>query len=132
MVHKIDHIGVAVRSIEEALPFYTEVMGLKLIGIEEVPDQKLRVAFLSVGESKVELLESTDPESTICKFVETKGPGIHHLAFGVHDVARALEEAKAKGVRVIDDHPRTGAGGSTIAFLHPKSAGGVLVELCQH
>lgn len=132
MVHKIDHIGVAVTSIEAALPFYTEVMGLTLQGIEEVPDQKLRVAFLSIGESKIELLESASPESSVSKFIETRGPGIHHLALAVHDVAKALEDAKAHGVRAIDEHPRTGAGGAKIAFLHPKSAGGVLVELCQH
>lgn len=132
MLKKIDHIGVAVRNIDEALPFYTETLGLKLKGMEEVPDQKLRVAFLEIGESKIELLESTNPESSISKFIEKNGPGIQHVAYSVDDIVKALEAMKAQGVRLIDEEPRLGAGGSQIAFLHPKSCGGVLTEFCQH
>lgn len=132
MLCKIDHIGVAVLSIDAILPFYTGALGLRLTGIEEVPDQKLRVAFLEIGESRIELLESTNPESSISKFIEAKGPGIHHLAFSVHDVAEALAQAKSQGMRLIDEQPRRGAGGAMIAFVHPKSAGGVLIEYCQH
>ena len=132
MLNKIEHIGVAVTSIEESLPFYTEVLGLELVGIEEVPDQKLRVAFLKIGQSNIELLESTSPDGSVAKFLENRGPGIHHLAFAVDDVAKELEAVKSRGIRVIDETPRIGAHGAKIAFLHPKSGGGVLIELCQH
>jgi methylmalonyl-CoA epimerase len=132
MLNKIEHIGIAVKSIEESLPFYTEVLGLELLGIEEVPDQKLRVAFLKIGQSNIELLESTSPDATVAKFLENRGPGIHHIAFAVDDVAKELEAVKSRGIRVIDETPRIGAHGAKIAFLHPKSGGGVLIELCQH
>ncbi|MGI5853033.1 MAG: methylmalonyl-CoA epimerase [Bacillota bacterium] len=132
MLNKIEHIGIAVKSIEESLPFYTEVLGLELLGIEEVPDQKLRVAFLKIGQSNIELLEPTSPDATVAKFLENRGPGIHHIAFAVDDVAKELEAVKSRGIRVIDETPRIGAHGAKIAFLHPKSGGGVLIELCQH
>ena len=132
MLNKIEHIGIAVKSIEESLPFYTEVLGLELLDIEEVPDQKLRVAFLKIGQSNIELLEPTSPDATVAKFLENRGPGIHHIAFAVDDVAKELEAVKSRGIRVIDETPRIGAHGAKIAFLHPKSGGGVLIELCQH
>jgi len=132
MLNKIEHIGIAVTSIEESLPFYTEVLGLELVGIEEVPDQKLRVAFLKIGQSNIELLEPTSTDATVARFIENRGPGIHHVAFAVDDVAKELEAVKSKGIRVIDETPRIGAHGAKIAFLHPKSGGGVLIELCQH
>lgn len=132
MLNKIEHIGVAVTSIEQSLPFYTEVLGLELLGIEEVPDQKLRVAFLKIGQSNIELLEPTCPDANVAKFLENRGPGIHHVAFAVDDVAKELEAVQSRGIRVIDETPRIGAGGAKIAFLHPKSGGGVLIELCQH
>ncbi|HAH96729.1 MAG TPA: methylmalonyl-CoA epimerase [Firmicutes bacterium] len=132
MLNKIEHIGIAVTSLEQSLPFYTEVLGLELLGIEEVSDQKLRVAFLKIGQSNIELLEPTSPDATVAKFLENRGPGIHHIAFAVDDVAKELEAVKSRGIRVIDETPRIGAHGAKIAFLHPKSGGGVLIELCQH
>lgn len=131
MVKKIDHIGIAVKSIDEALSLYKDVYGLELKGVEEVKDQKVKTAFLPLGDSEIELLEATDPSSAIAKFIEKKGQGIQHIAFKVDDVEKALEEAKAKGIRLIDEKPRYGAGGAKIAFLHPKSTKGVLVEFCQ-
>ena len=131
MVKKVDHIGIAVKSIDEALSLYTDVYGLELAGTEVVEDQKVKTAFLPLGDSEIELLEATDPNSAIAKFIEKKGQGIQHIAFRVDDVEKALEEAKAKGIRLIDEKPRYGAGGAKIAFLHPKSTQGVLVEFCQ-
>lgn len=131
MVKKVDHIGIAVKSIDEALSLYTDVYGLELAGVEVVEDQKVKTAFLPIGDSEIELLEATDPNSAIAKFIEKKGQGIQHIAFRVDDVEKALEEAKAKGIRLIDEKPRYGAGGAKIAFLHPKSTQGVLVEFCQ-
>ncbi len=131
MVKKVDHIGIAVKSIDEALSLYTDVYGLELAGTEVVEDQKVKTAFLPLGDSEIELLEATDPNSAIAKFIEKKGQGIQHIAFKVDDVEKALEEAKAKGIRLIDEKPRYGAGGAKIAFLHPKSTQGVLVEFCQ-
>ncbi|MCG0276744.1 MAG: methylmalonyl-CoA epimerase [Thermosediminibacteraceae bacterium] len=128
---KIDHIGIAVKSIEEASKIYTELLGLKMRGVEEVADQKVKVAFIPVGESEVELLESTDPEGPIAKFIEKYGEGIQHIAFQVDDIEKALEELKQKGVRLIDEKPRYGAGGAKIAFIHPKATKGVLIELCE-
>ncbi|HPW40675.1 MAG TPA: methylmalonyl-CoA epimerase [Bacillota bacterium] len=131
MVSKIDHIGIAVSNLDEAVKLYRDVLGLELHGTEVVPEQKVRVAFLPVGDTEVELLESTSAEGPIAKFIEAKGQGIQHIAFRVDDIEAALEEMKAKGMRLIDEKPRYGAGGAKIAFLHPKSTGGVLIELCE-
>lgn len=131
-ISHIEHLGIAVKSIEEALPYYENVLGLKCYNIEVVEDQKVRTAFLKVGDTKIELLEATGPDSTIAKFIEAKGPGVHHLAFAVADgVAEALTEMEANGIRLIDKTPRKGAEGMNIAFLHPKSTLGVLTELCE-
>jgi len=131
MTGKIDHIGIAVANLDETLKVYTDILGLKLQGTEVVADQKVRVAFLPVGDTEIELLESTDPDGPIAKFIENKGQGIQHIAFRVDDIEAALEEMKAKGIRLIDEKPRYGAGGAKIAFLHPKSTNGVLIELSQ-
>ena len=129
----IEHLGIAVKSLEEAIPYYENILGLKCYSIEEVADQKVKTAFFKVGQTKIELLEPTSPESTIAGFIEKRGEGIHHLAFAVADgVANALAEVEGKGVRLIDKAPRKGAEGLNIAFLHPKSTGGVLTELCEH
>ena len=128
----IEHLGIAVKSLEEAIPYYEQVLGLKCYSIEEVADQKVRTAFFKIGQTKLELLESTDPEGTIAKFIEKKGEGIYHLAFAVEDgVQNALTELEGKGVKLIDKAPRKGAEGLNIAFLHPKSTIGVLTELCE-
>lgn len=127
----IDHIGIAVNSIDESLAFWEKTLGVKCTGVETVADQKVKTAFLPIKESEVELLEATDPESPIAKFIEKKGEGIHHLAIRVDDLAGALAELKAKGVRLIDETPRKGAGGALIAFIHPKATGGILLELSQ-
>ena len=129
-ISHIEHLGIAVKSIEEALPYYENVLGLKCYNIETVEDQKVRTAFLKVGETKIELLESTDPEGPIGKFVEKNGGGMHHMAFAVEDVAEALNEAAAAGCQLIDKAPRAGAEGLQIGFLHPKSTNRVLTELC--
>ncbi len=131
-ISRIEHLGIAVKSIEDALPYYENVLGLKCYNIETVEDQKVRTAFLKVGETKIELLEPTCPESTIAGFLEKKGEGIHHLAFKVEDgVAGALVEMEGAGVKLIDKAPRNGAEGLKIAFLHPKSTQGILTELCE-
>ncbi len=127
---RIEHIGIAVKSIEESRLYYEKVLGLTCYAIEEVVEQKVRTAFFRVGETKIELLEPTDPESTVAKFIEKRGEGIHHIAFAVGDVAAALADAESSGIRLIDNSPRSGAEGLPIAFLHPKSTGGVLTELC--
>ena len=116
----IEHIGIAVKSLEEAIPFYENVLGLKCYAVEEVKDQKVKTAFFQVGQTKIELLESTDPEGPIGKFVEKNGGGMHHMAFAVEDVAEALNEAAAAGCQLIDKAPRTGAEGLQIGFLHPN------------
>jgi len=126
----IEHIGIAVESLDEAIPFYEKVLGLECYAIEEVKDQKVKTAFFMVGQTKIELLESTDPEGPIGKFIEKKGEGMHHIAFAQPDVAKALTEAEEKGVRLIDQQPRKGAEGLDIGFLHPKSTFGVLMEFC--
>ena len=128
----IEHLGIAVKSIEEALPYYEQVLGLKCYNIEEVADQKVKTAFFMVGQTKIELLEPTSEESAVAKFIEKKGEGIHHIAFAVPSVAEALAEVEAKGVKLIDKAPRGGAEGLNIAFLHPKSTYSVLTELCEH
>ncbi len=126
----IEHIGIAVENMEQAIAYYEGVLGLQCYGIEEVADQKVRTAFFMVGQTKIELLESTDPEGPIGKFLAKKGPGIHHIAFAVEDVSQALEQARDKGVTLIDEKPRKGAEGLQIGFLHPKSTLGVLTEFC--
>ena len=132
-ISKIEHLGIAVRSIEAALPYYEQVLGFECYNIESVEDQKVRTAFLKVGETKIELLEPTSPESTIAKFFENRGEGIHHIAYAVEDgVANALAECEQKEVRTIDKAPRCGAEGLHIAFLHPKATQGVLTELCEN
>ena len=131
-ISHIEHLGIAVQSIEEALPYYEHILGLKCYNIETVEDQKVRTAFLQCGDTKLELLEPTCPESTIAKFIEKRGAGVHHVAFAVEDgVAEALAEAEEKGIRLIDKAPRKGAEQLNIAFLHPKSTMGVLTELCE-
>ncbi|MDR2389868.1 MAG: methylmalonyl-CoA epimerase [Tannerellaceae bacterium] len=126
----IEHLGIAVKSIEACLPYYEGVLGLKCYSIEVVEDQKVRTAFFKVGQTKIELLEPTADDSTIARFIEKKGEGIHHIAFAVPSVREALEEVADKGVQLIDKAPRPGAEGLHIAFLHPKSTCGVLTELC--
>ena len=129
----IEHLGIAVKSLEEAIPYYEQMLGLKCYSIEEVADQKVKTAFFKIGQTKIELLESTDPEGTIAKFIEKRGEGIHHMAFCIEDgVANALAECDEKGVRLIDKAPRKGAENLNIAFLHPKSTCGILTELCEH
>jgi methylmalonyl-CoA/ethylmalonyl-CoA epimerase len=127
----IEHIGIAVRNLDEAIRFWEERLGLKCYAVEEVKDQKVRTAFFRIGQSKIELLESTDPEGPIGKFVEKKGEGIHHMAFAGAGLQENLDELAGKGVQLIDKAPRKGAEGLNIAFLHPKATGGVLLELCE-
>lgn len=130
-VLKIDHLGIAVNSIEEGKKFWTDVLGLKFEGSETVAEQKVTTAFFPVGESEVELLESTAPDGPVAKYIEKRGEGIQHMAFRVENIEEALAELKEKGIRLIDEKPRIGAGGAKIAFLHPKSTNGILVELCE-
>lgn len=131
MAKKIDHIGIAVRSLENALPFYTEALNLPLLGIEEVASEKVRVAFLKIGESKLELLEPTSADSAIAQFLDKRGEGIHHVALSVDSIEDRIEEIKNKGIKMINDLPKRGAGGAMVAFMHPKSTGGVLFEYCE-
>lgn len=128
----IEHIGIAVKSLDAAIPYYEKVLGLTCYAVEEVKDQKVKTAFFKVGDTKIELLESTDPEGPIGKFIEKKGEGIHHLAFAVSDVNSALKDVEAAGVQLIDKQGRKGAEGLNIGFLHPKSTLGVLTELCDN
>ena len=131
-ISHIEHIGIAVNSIEEALPFYENVLGFECYKTEEVADQKVKTAFLKVGDTKLELLEPTSPDSTVAKFLETRGPGFHHMAYAVEDgVANALTECGEKSIRTIDAAPRAGADGMNIAFLHPKATQSILTELCE-
>ena len=132
-VSHIEHLGIAVKSLDESIPYWENVLGLKCYAIEEVADQKVKTAFFKVGQTKIELLEPTSEDSTIAKFIEKRGEGIHHMAFAIEDgVANALAEVEAKGVRLIDKAPRKGAEGLNIAFLHPKSTCSVLTELCEN
>jgi methylmalonyl-CoA/ethylmalonyl-CoA epimerase len=131
MLTKINHIGIAVTSLDEAVPFYRDSLGMAFVGVEEVVEQKVKVAFLRIGESKVELLEPTAEDSPVAGFLEKNGPGIHHIAYEVADIAAALAKLEADGVRLIDKTPRKGAHGALIAFIHPKGSRGVLTELCQ-
>jgi methylmalonyl-CoA/ethylmalonyl-CoA epimerase len=128
----IEHIGIAVANLKEAIAFYEKVLGLTCYNVEEVPDQKVRTAFFMVGQTKLELLESTDPEGPIGRFIEKKGEGIHHIAFAVEKIEEQLAHAENQGVKLIDSKPRKGAEGLDIAFLHPKSTSGVLIELCEN
>lgn len=128
---KIDHLGIAVGDIGEALEFWSDALGLENIHTEEVEDQKVRVAMLPIGGTNIELLEPTDPASPVAKFLEKRGGGIHHIAIEVDDITASLQRLKSQGMRLIDEVPRTGAGGCLIAFVHPKSTGGVLMELVQ-
>ena len=131
-ISHIEHIGIAVKSLKEAIPYYENILGLKCYSIEEVADQKVRTAFFMVGQTKIELLEPTSEDSTIATFIEKRGEGMHHIAFCVDDAANALNEMNEKGVRLIDKAPRHGAEGLLIGFLHPKSTVGVLTELCEN
>jgi methylmalonyl-CoA/ethylmalonyl-CoA epimerase len=128
---KIDHLGIATKSIDEALKFWADVIGLENVHTETIEDQKVRIAMLPLGESRIELLEPTSDDSPISKFLEKRGGGIHHIAIEVDDIEAALNALKQKGIRLIDEAPRTGAGGCLIAFLHPSATGGVLLELVQ-
>lgn len=130
-VFKVDHIGIAVKSIDAAKQLYSDVLGFAHAGSETVTEQKVTTAFFPVGDTEVELLESTSPDGPIAKYLEKKGEGIQHIAFRVENLEEALAELKAKGIQLIDEKPRRGAGGAKIAFLHPKSTFGVLIELCE-
>ena len=130
-VLKIDHLGIAVNSIDEGKKFWSDILGLEFEGAETVAEQKVTTAFFPVSESEVELLESTAPDGPVAKYIEKRGAGIQHVAFRVENIDAALAELKEKGVKLLDQEPRIGAGGARIAFLHPKATGGVLVELCE-
>ncbi|MFP3984930.1 MAG: methylmalonyl-CoA epimerase [Candidatus Bathyarchaeia archaeon] len=132
MIIGLDHIGIAVNKIEDALPIYQQLLGLKLKTLKESERHKIKAALIPVGETNLELLEPLDKESPVAKFLEKKGPGIHHIAFKVDNIEEMLEQLKAQGVILIDEKPRIGIEGGKIAFLHPKGAGGVLIELCEH
>ncbi len=127
----IEHIGIAVKNLEDAIKYYEDVLGLKCYAVEEVKDQKVKTAFFQIGQTKIELLETTDPDGPIGKFIEKRGEGIHHLAFAVNNLPSALNELKVKEIKLIDVSPRRGAEGLDIAFIHPKSTYGVLTELCE-
>ncbi|MEI3611774.1 methylmalonyl-CoA epimerase [Pseudogracilibacillus sp. SO30301A] len=129
---KIAHIGIAVHNIENSLAFYNDLLGLTLENVEEVESEQVKVAFLKIGESRIELLEPISKESPIAKFLERKGEGIHHIALEVNDIEKRLLQLKTEGIRLINEQPKEGSNNSQIAFLHPKSTNGVLVELCQH
>ncbi len=131
MAKKVDHVAVAVRSIEESLRFYRDLLGLEHIGDEEVAEQKVRVAVLRAGETRVELLEPTAPDSPVARFIDKKGEGLHHIAFRVDGIEGELERLAAHGTRLIDAHPRVGAEGARIGFIHPAASGGVLIELVE-
>lgn len=131
MVKKMDHIGIAVKNLEETLKFYEEVLGIKCVSTEVVEEQKVKVAFLPIGDTEVELLESMEEDGPVAKFIEKKGEGVQHIAYRVDNIEKAIEELKGKGIRMVDEKPRYGAGGARIAFLHPKSTFGVLIELCE-
>ncbi len=130
-VKHIDHIGIAVKEIAQAEKFYSDILGIEVKGLETVADQKVNVAFIPITDSEVELLESTDPDGPIARYIASRGEGIQHIAFRVEDIDAALQELKEKGVRLIDNEARHGAGGAKIAFIHPKETNGVLVEICE-
>ena len=128
---KIEHIGIAVKNLEESIKHYENIFGLKCYAIEEVKDQKVRTAFFMLGQTKIELLESTEPDGPIARFIENKGEGIHHVAFATDNLNDALKEAAEKNIQLVNKEPRLGAEGFNIAFLHPKSNNGILIELCE-
>jgi len=130
-ISHIEHIGIAVTDLKAAVKFYEEVLGLKCYKIEEVPDQKVRTAFFMVGQTKIELLESTDPEGPVGKFIEKKGAGLHHIGFAVQDIKEGINHATRYGAQMINPEPVKGADNMLVAFLHPKSTGGVLIEMCE-
>jgi methylmalonyl-CoA/ethylmalonyl-CoA epimerase len=131
MIKQVNHIGIAVKSLDEHIPFYRDVLGLKLLGIEEVADQHVRTAIFQVGEVRIELLEPTDAQSPIAGFLQKRGEGMHHIALQSDNLEQELKQVQDKGVRLIDKQPRLGAHNLKIAFLHPKSTGNVLIELCE-
>ena len=131
MINGIDHVGIAVKSIDEASKFWVDMLGFRLSRIEDVPEQKVRVAILQAGETTIELLEPTSPDSPVQQFLEKRGEGLHHLTLKTDNLAERLKKLKAADVRLVDEQPRIGAGGAKIAFVHPKSAHGVLIELCE-
>ncbi|MBS2969549.1 methylmalonyl-CoA epimerase [Metabacillus sp. KIGAM252] len=131
MIKNVDHLGIAVTSIQNSLPFYVDALGMKLIGEEEVPSQLVKVAFLDAGNQKIELLEPTSSDSPVARFIEKRGEGIHHIAYKVDNIDERIAELSKQGIMMIDHAPRLGAGGASIAFLHPKSTGGTLTELCE-
>jgi methylmalonyl-CoA/ethylmalonyl-CoA epimerase len=131
MLKKIDHIGIAVKDIDETAKFYRDMMGMKFLGIEEVADQKVKVAFFEIGETHIELVCPTSPESAVAKHLEKKGEGIHHICYATDDIVAELQRLKDEGARLVDEVPRTGAHGAKIAFIHPKTSKGVLTELSQ-
>lgn len=128
---KVDHIGIAVRDLDSVIPYYTETLGCPLLKIEEVESEKVRVAFIDAGNIKLELLQPMDESSAIHKFLEKKGEGIHHIAFGVKNIEKRMEELRENGVQLLNEQPKNGAGGALVAFMHPKSSNGVLYELCE-
>jgi len=130
-IKHIDHIGIAVKSIEEGKRFFTDILGLKFEKTEVIEEQKVKTGFFPITDSELELLESTEPDGPVAKFIEARGQGVQHIAFRVENLDEALAELKEKGVRLIDQEPRKGAGGARIAFIHPKETSGVLVELCE-
>ena len=130
-VLKVDHIGIAVKDLEQAKKFYTDILGMKATGEEVIEQQKVKVCFIPSGDSELELLESTAPDGPIAKFIEKKGEGIQHMALRVDNIEQTLADLKEKGVRLIDEKPRYGAGGASIAFVHPKATGGILLELSE-
>jgi methylmalonyl-CoA/ethylmalonyl-CoA epimerase len=130
-IKHIDHIGIAVKSIDEGKKFYTDILGLAMVKTEVIEEQKVKTGFLPISDSELELLESTAPDGPVAKYIESRGEGIQHIAFRVENIEEALKELKEKGVRLIDQEPRKGAGGARIAFIHPKETHGVLVELCE-
>ncbi|WP_404346743.1 methylmalonyl-CoA epimerase [Sutcliffiella horikoshii] len=131
MIKNVNHIGIAVNSIETALPFYTEILGLTFEAVEHVAEQRVRVAFINAGNCKLELLEPTSPDSPVAKFIEKRGEGIHHVALSVESIEDRIQEMIEKGIPMIDKQSRVGAGGANIAFMHPKASNGVLVEFCE-
>jgi methylmalonyl-CoA/ethylmalonyl-CoA epimerase len=131
-ISHIEHIGIAVKNLDESIEKYEKLFNIKCYAIEEVKDQKVKTAFFKIGQTKIELLEGTDPESAISKFIEKRGEGVQHIAFAVKNIEEVLDELKNKNVQLIDEKPRSGAEGLSIAFLHPKSTGGVLIELCEN
>jgi len=130
ILKKVDHIGIAVKNLDETIPYYTETLGLTLLKIEEVASESVRVAFVDAGNVKLELLEPMSEQSAIHSFIEKKGEGIHHIAFGVEGIEERMNELRTKGIRILNEQPKIGAGGAQVAFLHPKSSYGVLYELC--